>query len=83
MAAERDYYEDALDYTELPLDLIIEQRPQTAEERREYLLGRVAIEYVKCVELGEHDAKAWNRLSRWLYDLVAIQEELSHDKVAR
>ena len=76
MAAERDYYDEALNYTELPLEIIYEQRPQTPQERQEYLLGMVALTYTKCVEIGEHDAKAWNMLSKWLHDLVEVREEL-------
>jgi hypothetical protein len=76
MAVERDYYDEALEYTELPMDIVVRECSLTPEERREYLIGRVALEYTKCLQQGEHDAKAWNMLSKWLHDLVQVQDEL-------
>lgn len=68
-------YDDVLSYTDLPPGAIA-QRPMTLEERRDYLLGQVALNYVKCVEMHEHGAGAWNVLSKWLHQLVEVQEEL-------
>lgn len=80
-------YDEVIEYTELPLDIVEGNlngvREQTPDEKREYIIGMLAIEYTKLVDTGIRDERAWNRLSRWLYDLVALQEELSHDQVAR
>lgn len=68
-------YDDVLNYTDLPPEAF-EQRPMTLEEKRDYLLGQVALNYVKCVETHEHGTRAWNMLSKWLHQLVEVQEEL-------
>lgn len=69
--------DEVLEYTELPLDIVNDNlngvREQTPDERREYVIGMLAIEYTKLVETGIKDERAWNRLSRWLYDLVRLQ----------
>lgn len=70
-------YDEAIEFHEAQLDVPL--RRQSPEEMREYVIGQLAVEYVRCIEGGIRDERAWNRLSKWMYALTELQEAIRYE----
>ncbi len=59
-------------------DGMTEETYPTPHERREIVIGKLITEYSDVIKDGRYDM-AFNRLSKYLYDLRSLQFEIERD----